>query len=351
MPYATTRLLIVGLVLLVGARVALDITSGQVIDVGYASVVGADRVAHGEQLYVANDVHGDTYGPLNYVAYMPFEAVFPWKGVWDDVPAARAAALTFDLLTLLGLYLLGVRWRAGPAGRRLGLALAWAWAAFPFTLFGLMQNTNDGLIAMLLVYSLLLLGTPAARGALTGIAAAAKFFPLALVPLFMRGAGKVDRRAAAAVAVPAVAIFALAFVPFIPPGGVREIWDCTLGYQLGRPPDLSLWGIHNGLDWSQKVLEAGAVALVPGLAAYPRGDRSPAQVAALAAAVMIAIQIPAGHWFYLYIVWFAPAVLVSLFVGYEGPGQRVSPLRAAASAPPLPSRSAGPVNEPAGPRR
>jgi hypothetical protein len=35
-------------------------------------------------------------------------------------------------------------------------------------------------------------------------------------------------------------------------------------------------------------------------------------VAALAAAVIIAVQLPALHWFYLYIVWFLPLVLVAV---------------------------------------
>ena len=40
---------------------------------------------------------GDTYGPVNYYAYVPFELVFPWSGSWDDLPAAHAAAIFFDL--------------------------------------------------------------------------------------------------------------------------------------------------------------------------------------------------------------------------------------------------------------
>jgi hypothetical protein len=41
------------------------------------------------------------------------------------------------------------------------------------------------------------------------------------------------------------------------------------------------------------------------------------QIAALAAAVLIAFQIAADHWFYLYVVWFAPLVFVALFAAYE----------------------------------
>ena len=81
----------IGLVLLVAFRVGLNLADSTVIDVGYASVVGADRVVHGEELYVDNDVHGDTYGPVNYLAYIPFEALLPLTGTWDSVPAAHAA--------------------------------------------------------------------------------------------------------------------------------------------------------------------------------------------------------------------------------------------------------------------
>jgi hypothetical protein len=45
------------------------------------------------------------------------------------------------------------------------------------------------------------------------------------------------------------------------------------------------------------------------------------QVAALGGAVMIAIEMTAAHWFYLYIVWFFPLVLVALALRYLTPGE------------------------------
>ena len=122
----------------------------KVIDVGYAGMIGADRIADGDQLYGEGEwpkgiEKGDTYGPVNYLAYLPWEQVMPWKGKWDDLPSAHAAALTFDLLTIVGLFLLGRRMRAGPAGTLLGVALAYAWAAYPYTLFVLQSNANDTL--------------------------------------------------------------------------------------------------------------------------------------------------------------------------------------------------------------
>jgi hypothetical protein len=37
-----------------------------------------------------------------------------------------------------------------------------------------------------------------------------------------------------------------------------------------------------------------------------------AQVAALSAALLIGVQLTAEHWFYLYIVWFYPLLLVAM---------------------------------------
>ena len=54
------------------------------------------------------------------------------------------------------------------------------------------------------------------------------------------------------------------------------------------------------------------VGLAVAVAFVPR-RRDTLQIAALGAAVLIATQLLAVHWFYLYIVWFAPFLLVALF--------------------------------------
>src|SRR5918994_4570799 len=94
-------------------RVALNVTDGNVIDVGYASVIGADRLAGGHELYGAfppDNPRGDTYRPVAYAAYVPFELLFPWtSGTWDDLPAAHAAAIAFDLGCALLLWRIGRR--------------------------------------------------------------------------------------------------------------------------------------------------------------------------------------------------------------------------------------------------
>jgi hypothetical protein len=316
-PMLPTAALLVGVVALFGARVALNVTSDRSMDIGYASVVGADRIAHKQQLYADNDNHGDTYGPINYLAYVPFELAFPWHGVWDSLPAAHAAAIFFDLMTLLGLFLLGRQMRAGPEGRRLGLALAWAWAACPFTLLQLMDIANDGLVAMLLVWTLVVLASPAARGGIGALAAGTKFTPGALILLLARGRGGEGRRAWWTTVAVFTGVFAFTMAMYWPAGGLSEVWNCTLGFQLRRRPDFSLWALTDNWDWTQKLLEACAIGLALLVGLKPGGRRTTGQIAALAAAITIAVQIPAGHWFFFYIVWFMPLVLVALFVEHR----------------------------------
>jgi hypothetical protein len=317
-PRMPVRWMAIGLVLLVAFRVGLNLADSNVVDVGYASVVGADRIAHGQELYTDNDVHGDTYGPVNYLAYVPFEALLPWDGTWDSVPAAHATTILFDLLTIVGLMLLGKSLRSGASGRRLGLALAFAWAAYPFSLLALQENTNDLMISALLVLSLVALRSPPGRGALLALAGAAKFAPLAVAPLLATGLGERRGRSWLSFAIAFAAVCVAVTLPFVPDGGLRELYDTTIGFQLGRVSAFSLWSLHPSLDWLQLVLKLAAVGLAGVLAFVPR-RRNARQVVALAAAVLIAVQLPAAHWFYFYLVWVAPLILAAVMSAYHEP--------------------------------
>jgi hypothetical protein len=314
-PVLGSRSLTIGLLVLVAARVALSLVNHTVIDVGYASVIGAHRIAHGQSLYYASAAHADTYGPVAYLAYVPFELLFPWHGKWDYLPAAHVAAIAFDLVTILALIALGRRLRPGRQGRRLGLILGWAWAACPFTLLPLMMHSNDGLIAMLVVLSLLWFSSPSARGGLLGLAAAAKFSPAALLPLFAgeRSGGERGRRLCLAAF---LIVVVCSIGPFLPSGGVAAFYHHTIGFQLSRSDVFSIWALHPALDPLKVALAVATVALALLVAFIPR-RRSLAQTCALAAAVTIAVQLLATHWFYYYIVWFVPFVLVTLLIRLE----------------------------------
>jgi hypothetical protein len=303
---------------LVVARIGLNLATHVVMDVGYAGAVGADRIVHGLRLYVDNAAHGDTYGPVNYLLYVPFNAIFGFDGHWTGgLAPAHAAAIAFDLLTLAGLFVLGRSLRRGAAGRKLGLALAYAWAACPFTLYALALNTNDAMVSALVVWAFVAVSSPARRGTLAGLAAAAKLAPFALVPLLAAGRGERRVRDGAIAVAAAVAVSAVAIAAYLPKaGGLQTFWNCTIGYQMTRQTDFSIWVQHPALHPLQLGAELAAAGLALLVAFVPR-RRDTRQVAALGAAVLIALELAARHWFYFYVLWFLPLAAVAVFAMYE----------------------------------
>jgi hypothetical protein len=72
------------------------------------------------------------------------------------------------------------------------------------------------------------------------------------------------------------------------------------------------------VHWLQTVVKVAAGALALLVAFVPR-RRDARQVAALGAAVLIALQLGVSHWFYLYVVWFVPFLLVTAFGALRAP--------------------------------
>ena len=343
-PVWSVTVLIVAALFLMGFRVGLNVADSGAIDVGYAGVVGADRIAHGEQLYdnFPDDVsHGDTYGPVNYLAYLPFERIWPYSGEWDDLPAAHAASILFDLAVFTFLILLGIRIRPGPEGQRLAAILAFGWAAYPYTAYALESNSNDSLVAALLLGTLLLMARPLARGAALAAATWTKFVAAPLAPMFLTYERRL-RPALLFVAGFALVTAAVMAWPAIDPG-LKTFYDRTIASQAGRDSPFSIWGQAPSLE----PIRIGLLVLLGGLSlafAFVPRDKSLTQVAALSAALLILLQLTLHHWFYLYIVWFYPLLLIALAASpvrtsrpdpaRSPPQPRPSPIR-----PPRPSRT------------
>jgi len=356
--------------LLIGARIADNVIDSNVIDVGYSGVIGADRIGDRKPIYgnfPSDDQSGDTYGPVAYYSYVPFEQAFPWSGTWDDLPAAHAASIFFDLATIGLLFLLGRRIRPGRRGTELGVLLCFAWAACPYTAFALESNTNDALVSLTLAGALLCLTTPIPRGIMMGLSSMTKFAPLALGPLFATygatdrdhdesragdAAGGAQARAVRRVLgrVPAAAGPARRYLKVIVPftiafaitvavvcfqalqdPGLSTFWHRTIGEQGGRDSPFSIWGQERSLDWLQTLVKAAVVGLALLVAFRPR-RRDYVTVAALGAAVMVAMQLTVDHWFYLYIPWFLPFLLIAL-LGADRETASASGADAAAAQP------------------
>jgi hypothetical protein len=344
--------LLAATVFLAGFRIGLNVRASNVIDVGFASVVGAQRiVSQGEipyghmptddgkecgvansEGYVRNRIQtndrcetaierGDVYGPVTYLAYVPGYLSFGWTGKWDDLPAAHMTSIVFDLLALVGMGLVGRRF----GGARLGATLAFAWAAYPFTQYVQSSNSNDAIMPALLVWGFFFLTSAPARGLFVGLAGLAKFAALGLVPLWAsyptglrRPRGVLPFAAGFALAV--VLSFWMLFLEPSPVEAARAFWDRTFGYQLSRPSPFSLW------NWGQyrypdlaPLQTVGKILLVIGAVAVgfrPR-TKTPLQVAALTAALLIGFEIVLTHWFYLYLPWFLPFAAFALLAPAE----------------------------------
>jgi hypothetical protein len=326
-----------------GFRVGLNVEAERsVIDVGFAGVVGAHRIVNGEMPYghmpvqddrppcgtadaegeireriqtngrcEASNPRGDTYGPVSYLAYVPGYAAFGWTGKWDELWAAHATSLLFDGLCLLGLALVGRRF----GGARLAATLAFAWAAYPFTLYASNSNTNDAIMPAFLIWGFWLASSPWARGTAVALAGWTKFAALLLAPLWLAYPGGLRaplRRYAAAFAGTTALAFLVLLLEPDPVAAARVFAERTFGFQLDRESPFSLWGwgqyraagipdLHLVQSVLQVLVATGAVAL----AFVPR-RKSILQLAALTAAVLIGFELALTHWFYLYLPWFFP---------------------------------------------
>jgi hypothetical protein len=311
-PVWSVTWMVVAALFLMGFRVGLNLADAGVIDVGYAGVVGADRISHGEPVYdnFPSDIsQGDTYGPVNYLAYVPFERIWPWSGSWDDLPAAHAASVLFDLATFTFLLLLGIRIRPGPAGQRLASILAFGWAAYPYSAYVLESNSNDSLVAALLVLTLLLAARPVARGAALAAATWAKFVAAPLAPMLLTYERKLRPALLFVLGFAAVTV-AVMLWPAIDPG-LKTFYDRTIASQAGRESPFSIWGQAPSLEPVRIGLLVGTGILSLLFAFIPK-RKSMVQLAALSAALLILLQLTLHHWFYLYIVWWFPLLLVAL---------------------------------------
>ena len=340
-------------IFLAGFRVGLNVERSNVIDVGYSGVIGAERIVKGqapwgnfpvEQLpngkflkacgpadasgEIRNRVQtngrcesanpqGDTYGPTAFESYIPGYLILGWTGKWDDLPAAHFTSIAFDLLTLLGLWLVGIRF----GGRRLGAVLAFAWAAYPFTQYVSNSNTNDALMPCFLVWGFWLVSAPVARGVFAALSGWTKFASLIVAPLWLTYPGRrPSLRFAIGFAAATLAAFSVLLLAPDPLHEAHVFWTRSIGWQIGREAPWSLWDwrqyharglpdLHLVQRFLQGALLVGAVAA----AFFPR-RKSPLQLAALTAVLLAGFELVQTYWLYTYIPWFYAFAAITLLV-------------------------------------
>ncbi|HYZ76259.1 MAG TPA: hypothetical protein VE596_02690 [Gaiellaceae bacterium] len=350
-PFWPVWVLVAATVFLAGFKVGLNVQASNVIDVGYAGPIGAERIVHEGQAPYGHfpqegnlkpcglpDQNGeirdriqtngrcesanpqaDTYGPVSYESYIPAYLVFGWSGKWDSLPAAHATSILFDLLCILGLGLVGLRF----GGVRPGATLAFAWAAYPFTQYVSNSNTNDSILPAFLIFGFLFVASPVKRGIFCALSAWTKFAPLIVAPLWLTYPDwrqiRPQVRFAVGFVVATLVAFSILLLEPHPLHALGTFWRHTFKSQIDRESPFSLWDWRqyhaNGipdLHVVQRVLEVLVVIGAVAAAFFPR-RKSPLQLAALTAALLIGFEIVLTHWFYLYIPWFFPFAAFALF--------------------------------------
>ncbi|CAN5913828.1 hypothetical protein BH23ACT11_BH23ACT11_25320 [soil metagenome] len=287
--------------------------SSRVIDVGYAGVVGADRILDGVIPYgnFPDDVGaGDTYGPLNYLIYVPAVLIFGFSGEWGYLPAAHAVTIFAFLLGAAALLYAGWKY----SGLRAGAALFLAWAVFPYTLYSTNNNTNDILVAAVTAVGLALVTSPVARGVAITAGFAIKLYPLLLAPLWMFHddvrRGPLIKFVLGGMAVVAASFWVL-FLNGEFLGNFKLFYDKTLAFQGERDTPWTIFTQIPQTEILQSPLIAAVILLGFVLGVFPR-VRSVRRLAALSAALVLAFELTTSYWFYPYITWFQPLIFLAL---------------------------------------
>jgi hypothetical protein len=298
------------------ALVLLSVPGGLVGDVAFASMAGATDLLHGTLPYghlpQGELVHGDTYPLLAYAAYLPAALVAPVNNAFDNLDGALYVAAAFALVAAAALYIAGRRAAAGSSAA--GLRVALAWLCFPPVLIAASSGSNDMAAAACVAIAAALISYPGGSSVALALAGWIKLGPLLVLPawsLRWRSRALWKTLIAAAAVTAAVAVWVAAL------GGLNGFADMldAVSFQAERGSLLSLWTL-TGAKALQVVLQAALVTLVV-LGAYRvRSDRAladdPRRIFALAAAILLGVQIVANYWTYAYLPWVFPLIALAL---------------------------------------
>ncbi|HEX2746294.1 MAG TPA: glycosyltransferase family 87 protein [Streptosporangiaceae bacterium] len=331
-PSISSRRLGLAIMVLLVVRIG-SLAGDNISDVGRASSLGAWRILHGLHLYGTVSWTGpggfriyrpDSYGPFAYYAYLPFAAVF------RPAPAMIATllpAMCFDALTLAGLHKLGRRL----GGRPLAQAFVFAYLLYPFPDLSLLAQTNDALIAALCVWTIVVAAEhPVARGLLMAAAALTKFLPALLALQFLG-----TRRGRSRYALTLVASLAAMLAWPLITSGPAQFLNSTLGYQLlqrGGGVQFSIWTYLPHVAIVARLILAAALVLLALSPMVRPGVPNARQDAALAAALLIGAQLLLGYWFYSYLTWCYPLLIIAIIQARSDQETAGAPAHGTASA-------------------
>ncbi|MHB8690860.1 MAG: glycosyltransferase 87 family protein [Solirubrobacteraceae bacterium] len=320
------RLLRIVLLALGLAFVMVGVSSPVPVDVAYAVMEGATKLLGGVLPYghlPGDVVHGDTYPLLSYALYTPLAAVHPVHSLWDSVDIVLGATVVAAL---------GAAWatfRALAGGRAMGdgtrptrtlqaqergLRGALMLLAFPPVLITVSTGTTDVPLAAMLAAAVLVYRRPAISGALLATAGWFKLAPFALVPVWLAGRRGTSLRLSIAAMI-AVSLPVLVLLLALGGSGGPGAMVHAIEFQFSRGSPQSVWAALS-LTGLQPIAEACVLGLIAGAVVRLRRDPALAdsrpRIAAISACILLALQLSANYWAFLYLVWVVPLLAMAL---------------------------------------
>jgi hypothetical protein len=252
------------------------------------------------------------YAILKYIPSIPTAPLVP-EGVSRTpsqrtyVLAAKAIAILCHLAVVLGIVAIGY-WHF--SNTKTGIGVATLYLLLPYT--AQMTGHIDHVIpAALLVWAVLCYRRPLTAGMFIGLATSLVYYPLFLLPLWIsfywrRGLMRFLIGVAATLVVMAVSLV------FIPEASywdnLREMFGLRLPAQEGLE---GFWELV--LDWPYRYpVLAAFVALSGTLAMWP-AQKNLGTLLSCSAAVMVATQFWHGYGGGLYVAWYLPLLLLTIF--------------------------------------
>jgi hypothetical protein len=320
-PRRRTRLLRALVLATMIAFAMVTLSSAGYTDVAIASLQGATEILHGALPYghITLALHGDTYPLLNYLLYVPGALLQPVSTPFSELSGSLAVTLAASLIAGAAFYrFAGAAAPVALAGerredRRLRAVLAWF--SFPPVLLAASGGANDVLLAACLAWMLALRTRAGASLLALAIGVWVKLVPLVLVAIWVPYRRRdLLRSCAGAIALSLVLTGAL--VALGGPGALVTMVK-AMAFQFQRGSFFAPWYTFD-LQWLQPFAQAGALALVVVAVMRMRAERSlrgdVVRLSALAAALLLSLQLAADYWTWSYLPWVFPLLFAALLL-------------------------------------
>jgi hypothetical protein len=354
--------ILVGLIALLLACSAYLVLVRAPDDCGYYSNLGAARMLETGKFPYADPLlrngAGATYGPVLYVAHIPFQLGLSLIGsnreandhsqkqetllkvgrefVEPPILATKLAFLSFHLLAVLALVMIGRNLMGLPGG--LGLACLYIGSPYVLGIGGetalitgttYISHTAPTAVSL---FAFAMLGRPWVSGALLAVGTGILFYPAFLFPLwlgyyFWRGRDWVKFAAGFLIVSAVIWTTTLLMTQTSPDEtALAALYESTVGHQEAKhaygSSSFSFWGTHPRIAgvWQKPFIE-GSYLFRPSVVVFgffiaasffmARG-RAALQLALLTSAVVIAIQLWKSHAGGTYVEWYYPFFLIGV---------------------------------------